>query len=106
MAEFKGKGLDDITIDPEVRTRNQNQNIEEDLDTEMPDETNETSQPVTIETSNHPSLQAVQRPSRKGPSRTPLQLARQSPKQTKADQSRPEQTRADQSGADLTFSLV
>ncbi|KAK7909429.1 hypothetical protein WMY93_014113 [Mugilogobius chulae] len=112
MAEFKGKGLDDITIDPEApadrpgttllnpnivglcwaanwplsaseslarpdhalqdsEDEDENQNIEEDLDTEMPDETNETSQPVTIETSNHPSLQAVQRPSRKGPSRTP-----------------------------------
>ncbi|KAK7918965.1 hypothetical protein WMY93_010249 [Mugilogobius chulae] len=42
MAEFKGKGLDDITIDPE----DENQNIEEDLDAEMPDETNETSQPT------------------------------------------------------------
>ncbi|KAK7886409.1 hypothetical protein WMY93_026030 [Mugilogobius chulae] len=63
MAEFKGKGLDDITIDPEDHAlqdsedEDENQNIEEDLDTEMPDETNETSQPVTIETSN-------QRPSR------------------------------------------
>ncbi|KAK7881919.1 hypothetical protein WMY93_028093 [Mugilogobius chulae] len=112
MAEFKGKGLDDITIDPEVGSKvthcvvkdpefcssrqarnpllnpeyrqarnpsfkpqnnhalqdtedeDENQNIEEDLDAEMPDETNETSQPVTIETSSHPSLQAVQRPSR------------------------------------------
>ncbi|KAK7922259.1 hypothetical protein WMY93_009161 [Mugilogobius chulae] len=77
MAEFKGKGLDDITIDPEDHAlqdsedEDENQNIEEDLDAEMPDETNETSQPVTIETSSHPSLQAVQRPSRKGPSRTP-----------------------------------
>ncbi|KAK7880969.1 hypothetical protein WMY93_032423, partial [Mugilogobius chulae] len=62
MAEFKGKGLDDITIDPEDHAlqdsedEDENQNIEEDLDAEMPDETNETSQPVTIETSSHPSL--------------------------------------------------
>ncbi|KAK7878875.1 hypothetical protein WMY93_034247, partial [Mugilogobius chulae] len=82
MAEFKGKGLDDITIDPEDHAlqdsedEDENQNIEEDLDAEMPDETNETSQPVTIETSSHPSLQAVQRPSRKGPSRTPTSARR------------------------------
>ncbi|KAK7881345.1 hypothetical protein WMY93_029754 [Mugilogobius chulae] len=86
MAEFKGKGLDDITIDPEDHalqdSEDENQNIEEDLDTEMPDETNETSQPVTIETSNHPSLQAVQRPSRKGPSRTPTSARRTVVKRT------------------------
>ncbi|KAK7929852.1 hypothetical protein WMY93_006247 [Mugilogobius chulae] len=82
MAEFKGKGLDDITIDPEDHAlqdsedEDENQNLEEDLDAEMPDETNETSQPVTIETSSHPSLQAVQRPSRKGPSRTPTSARR------------------------------
>ncbi|KAK7907125.1 hypothetical protein WMY93_015737 [Mugilogobius chulae] len=88
MAEFKGKGLDDITIDPEDHAlqdsedEDENQNKEEDLDTEMPDETNETSQPVTIETSNHPSLQAVQRPSRKGPSRTPTSARRTVVKRT------------------------
>ncbi|KAK7884429.1 hypothetical protein WMY93_027552 [Mugilogobius chulae] len=129
MAEFKGKGLDDITIDPEglvllsgpsaltlcllepllhlhktpgephtlprkgapiwadhalqdSEDEDENQNIEEDLDTEMPDETNETSQPVTIETSNHPSLQAVQRPSRKRPSRTPTSARRTVVKRT------------------------
>ncbi|KAK7922378.1 hypothetical protein WMY93_009280 [Mugilogobius chulae] len=88
MAEFKGKGLDDITIDPEDHAlqdsedEDENQNIEEDLDAEMPDETNETSQPVTIETSSHPSLQAVQRPSRKGPSRTPTSARRTVVKRT------------------------
>ncbi|KAK7907330.1 hypothetical protein WMY93_015942 [Mugilogobius chulae] len=128
MAEFKGKGLNDITIDPEglvllsgpsaltlcllepllhlhktpgeshtlprkgapiwagkdihKDSEDENQNIEEDLDTEMPDETNETSQPVTIETSNHPSLQAVQRPSRKRPSRTPTSARRTVVKRT------------------------
>ncbi|KAK7907053.1 hypothetical protein WMY93_015665 [Mugilogobius chulae] len=95
MAEFKGKGLDDITIDPEGKDiykvhvlqdrEDENQNIEEDLDTEMPDETNETTQPVTIETSNHPSLQAVQRPSRKGPSHTPTS-ARQTVQKRMRDQ--------------------
>ncbi|KAK7918649.1 hypothetical protein WMY93_009933 [Mugilogobius chulae] len=81
LADFLGHdGLDDITIDPEDHalqdSEDENQNIEVELDTEMPDETNETSQPVTIETSNHPSLQAVQRPSRKRPSRTPTSARR------------------------------
>ncbi|KAK7938255.1 hypothetical protein WMY93_001581 [Mugilogobius chulae] len=84
MAEFKGKGLDDITIDPEDHAlqdsedEDENQNIEEDLDAEMPDETNEH---LSLLQLKHPTILHCKRSKdrhAKDRHAPPLQLAGQS----------------------------